>query len=310
MAAAGWMAAGRRRQRGSFWWRAVRGPLLKGPAIAHCWRVLWDLLGGAAQVKQPAPRELAQRYIELLAENIGQPGFRELVIVAHDLDVHRDLVFALVAEPRRRDLIHRPSTAAADARRAEVIDLSGLGRAHLADAIAAALAVPVATEPHAITFAPDAYWRGETHRLCDRPGSLLRLLEELVSLGVEQAVVVSAAPELSGPHTLAAGRLDGRGRMGEFLQSSEAAAVRDAARAAHPQILRVFTVRPAHNPIGPFDFSGGYDERSDRRQSLTELMSRGYEDAFYQFVEPVVGASGEKVGSPAGMRQGFDVESS
>ena len=60
---------------------------------------------------------------------------------------------------------------------------------------------------------------------------------------------------------------------------------------------RVFTIRPSHNPIGPFDFGGGYDDRSDRRQPLDELMSRGYEDAYHQFIEPVVGASGERVGT-------------
>ncbi len=59
---------------------------------------------------------------------------------------------------------------------------------------------------------------------------------------------------------------------------------------------RIFTIRPAHNPLGPFDFSGGFDDRSDRRQPLAELISRGYEDAYHQFIEPVVGASGERVG--------------
>ena len=44
-----------------------------------------------------------------------------------------------------------------------------------------------------------------------------------------------------------------------------------------------------------FDFSGGYDDRSQRRQGLAELISRGYEDAYHQFIEPVVGASGEDV---------------
>ena len=34
----------------------------------------------------------------------------------------------------------------------------------------------------------------------------------------------------------------------------------------------------------------------DRRQPLGELMNRGYEDAYHQFIEPVVGASGERVG--------------
>ena len=220
-------------------------------------------------------------------------------MAVHDLDAHRDLVFALVAEARRRELIRRPSTAAAEARRAEVIDLSGAGRSHLADAVAASLAVPIATDPHAMTFAPDAYWRGETHRLCDRPGSLMRLLDELAEMGVEQAIIVSASPELAGPHALAAGRVDGKGRAGEYLQSAEASAVRDATRlvaARHPR-MGTFTIRPGHNPIGPFDFSGEYDDRSDRRQPLTELISLGYQDAYHQFIEPVVGASGDGVGA-------------
>ena len=107
---------------------------------------------------------------------------------------------------------------------------------------------------------------------------------------------MSAAPESPGPHALAAPRLDGRGRIGEYLQSTEASAVRDATHLAAAQISRLFTIRPEHNPIGPFDFSGGFDDRSDRRQPLTELMSRGYADAYHQFIEPVVGASGERVG--------------
>jgi hypothetical protein len=61
--------------------------------------------------------------------------------------------------------------------------------------------------------------------------------------------------------------------------------------------VRIFTIRPAHNPVGPFDFDGGYDSLSQRRHGLGELMNRGYEDAYHQFIEPVVGASGEKVGS-------------
>jgi patatin-like phospholipase len=293
------LSAGRRRQRGPFWWRGVISPLSSREAVAHCWRAMWDLLRGAAALREPTPIELAGRYADLLVDNLGQPGFRELLVTVHDLDAHRDLVFALVAESHRRDIIRRASTVAAEARRAEVLDLSGPARAHLADAMAASLSVPIVTDPHAMTFAPDAYWRGETHRLCDRPGSLMRILDELADLGVDQAVIVSAAPELTGPHALAAGRLDGKGRVGEYLQSAEAAAVRDATRLAAARVPRMstFTIRPAHNPIGPFDFGGEYDDRSDRRQPLTELMSRGYEDAYHQFIEPVVGASGDRVGA-------------
>ena len=291
-AVSGW----RRQGRGAGWWRLVPAPLSANDVAHRCWSVLWDLLRGAVQLERPAAADLARRYAEVLADNLGQPGFRELVIVAHDLDAHCDLVFALVSETHRRDLLWRPTAEAVELRRAELIDLSGLGRDHLVDAVAAALAIPVVTDPHRIAFAPDAYWRGETHRLCDRPSGLERLLDELVDLGVQQILIVSAAPESPCPHMLAAPRLDGRARLGEYLQSSEAAAVGDAARLVRARAPRVFTIRPAHNPIGPFDFSGGYDDRSNRKQPLDELMERGYEDAYHQFIEPVVGASGERVG--------------
>jgi hypothetical protein len=291
----GWLRQGRR-GRGAAWWRLVPSPLSTTGAIARFWGVLWDLLRGATQLKQPGRGDLARRYGEVLADNLGQPGFRELVIVAHDLDAHCDLVFALVAERRRRDLFRRPTVEASELRRAELIDLSGVGRDYLVDAVAGALAVPLATDPHLMVFAPDAYWRGETHRLCDRPSALVRLLDELVALGVQQILIVSASPESPRPHSLAPPRLDVRARLGEYLQSSEAAAVRDATQMIAARVPRVFTIRPAHNPIGPFEFGGGYDDRSGRKQPLEELMSRGYEDAYHQFIEPVVGASGERVG--------------
>ncbi len=282
-----------RHARGPWWWRVLPAPLVAEPAIAYSWSAVWDLVRGATQLRLPSRVDLARRYTELLADNIGQPNFRELLIVAHDVDAGRDLVFAMVADARRRDLVRRPLTEDAEARRAEVFDLAGIARDHLADAIAGALTVPLATELHEVRFAPDGYWRGETHRLCDRPGALERLIEELSSIGVEQIVMVSAAPESPGPHALAAPRLDARGRLGEYLRSSEVSVVRDAVRRRRADDPRIFLIRPSHNPVGPFDFGGGFDDRSDRRQSVSELMSRGYEDAYHQFVEPVLGAGAE-----------------
>jgi hypothetical protein len=289
----GWVH-GPRISRGAFWWRAVRPPLSSSSVVEHCWRVMWDLLRGAAALRQPPPAELGRRYVEMLADNLGQPGFRELLISVHDVDAHRDLVFALLSESRRRQLIRRPTSEAAESRKAEVFDLAGVARDYLPDALAAALSVPMATDWHSVAFAPDAYWRGETHRLCDRAGGLIRVVDELIELGVEQIVLVSAAPESPGPHALAAARLEGRARLGEFLQSSEAAVLRDATTTTAG--VRMFTIRPAHNPIGPFDFGGAFDDRSHRRQGLGELINRGYEDAYHQFIEPVVGASGDRVG--------------
>lgn len=292
-----WARPPARHERGGAWWRLLGAPFSAAEATDHAWRMLWDLVRGAAHVKQPPPVELARRYAELLAENLGQPGFRELVLTAHDVDAGRDLVFAVVAEPRRRELVRRGTSAEADERRAEVVDLGGVGRDHLVDAIAGALSVPIATEFHPIAFAADAYWRGETHRLCDRPGALARLLEELSGLGVEQAIVVAAVQEPGGPHALAAPRRDVRGRLGEYLRSAESAGIRDAVRSA--AVGRLFVIRPAHNPIAPFDFGGGFDDRSDRAMRVGELMTRGYEDAYRQFIEPVLAASGDRVGQGA-----------
>ena len=289
----GWRHRGRQ-SRGALWWAALRAPLSSTQAADLCWRVMWDLVRGAAQLKPPPRADLGRRYTEMLAENLGQPGFRELLIAVHDVDAHRDLIFALVAEPRRRDLIRRSTIDAANARRAEVFDLAGVARDHITDAVAAALTVPLATEWHTVTFPADAYWRGETHRLGDRPASLIRIVDELIDLSVEQIVLVSAAPESPGPHALTDIRVDGRGRLGEYVQSAEAGVLRDATTTTAG--VRIFSIRPAHNAVGPFDFGGGYDDRSHRRQPLTELLSRGYEDAYHQFIEPVVGASGERVG--------------
>ena len=64
--------------------------------------------------------------------------------------------------------------------------------------------------------------------------------------------------------------------------------------AAAARFSGVFVVRPGHNPIGPFDFGGVYDEASDRQRTPRELIQQGYDDAYQQFIEPVV-AAGERL---------------
>ena len=59
------------------------------------------------------------------------------------------------------------------------------------------MTIPLATGLHNVTFAPDSYWRGETHRLSDRAGSLRRLLQELAALNVEQ--IISSRQPLMPP---------------------------------------------------------------------------------------------------------------
>ena len=285
----------RRRSRGAVWWQMLAVPLSAAEPRDRFARALWKLIRGAASAARPKVHDISRSYAEVLTDNLGQPGFRELIVTAHDVDVRRDLVFALLSEPYRERFFRRVREGG---RRAfETWDLGGAGRDHAVDALAASVSLPVVTEPHLITFAPDSQWRGETHRAADRPDAVARVLEEVLDAGVEQAVVVSATAELSGPHTLSAGRRDARGRAGEYLAAMEAAAVRDAVASRVGQFHGLFLVRPTHNPLGPFDFDGAYDERSDRRQNLSELVDRGYQDAYRQFIDPVIGASGERLRS-------------
>jgi len=285
----------RRSDRTPLLWRVVRSPLTTGAVRAHVEQMLWRLVGGAAGAAAPRDADFCRGYTELLLDNLGQPGFRELLISAHDLDARLDLVFALLAERNRRDFFRRRVTPGSERRAAEAIDLAGVGRDHLLDALRAALVLPVATEPHAMPFAPESYWRGETHRVADRPGAVLRLLEEAASAGAEQVVVVAAFPERPAPHGLDASRGDLRQRLGEYLAGLDAAAVRDAERVTWP-FKGFFVVTPAHNPIGPLDAGGRFDPRSDRDERLEEVIERGYEDAYRQFIDPVVAASGEGLG--------------
>ena len=60
--------------------------------------------------------------------------------------------------------------------------------------------------------------------------------------------------------------------VGEYIASSEAAILRDATTTTPG--VRIYTIRPVHNPIGPFDFSGGFDDRSHRSQPLDSI--RGF----------------------------------
>jgi hypothetical protein len=284
----------KRRVRQGLGW-LVGAPLSTTRAVETFAAGLWQLIRGAAPLAAPPHQELGRRYVELLVENLGQPGFRELLVIAHDVDARRDLVFALLADAHRPRFFGRPLGGENAVRLAEAFDLAGVGRDHVMDALAASLALPIATDPHLIRFAPEGPWRGETHRLCDRQGSLARLLEEVAAAGAEQVILLAASPPAGRAHELSAGRTDLRGLAGEPLASFDAAGLRDAAEQFAGRFAGLFVIRPTHNPLGPLDFQGVYDERSDRRQTLGELVDRGYEDAYRQFIEPVVGAGGEDV---------------
>jgi hypothetical protein len=271
------------RDRGRWWARLVGAPWSAEPGLRHFRASLWQLFRGPNTAREPAAPELSRRYTEVLLENLGQPGFRELIIATLDVETRADLIFAAIGEMRRPAFFQRS--------RGDLIDLSGVGRSQVIDALAAAMCVPVLTEPHVLAFSPESYWKGETHRTCDRIGATARLLEELAAAGVEQVIVVCPDSERSAPHSLGKPTGSLRSRVAEVLAAAETTVVRDAIPAHKKRFKGLFVIQPLHNPIGPFDFDGTYDERSDRYRSLGELMDRGYEDAYRQFVEPIVGGS-------------------
>ena len=261
---------------------------------------MWDLVRGAAQLKQPTPADLGAA----LHRDAGREPRPAGLSRAADRGPRcrcRAATWCSRWSAKRGAAICSGGRRAseAEARRAEVFDLAGVGarssagrRRRRADRAAR----------HRL--APDPRLRPTATGAARRIGCAIgraassASVDELVDLDVEQIVLVSAAPESPGPHALAAPRLDGRGRLGEYLQSSEAAVVRDVASHGPASVDRASSrIRPAHNPVGPFDFARRL-RRSIRPacSRSTELMSRGYEDAYHQFIEPVVGASGERVG--------------
>jgi len=283
---------GKRRTRGRPWWRLLGAPLDADGIRQAFTDTLTHLIRGASPTSRSTPSELGRGYAEVLADNLGQPGFREVMLVVTDLDARIDLVAALLRKPYHRQFAApRPGRE----RSAEIVDLAGPGRDHLVDVIAGALTPPTICDPQPMTFGVESYWRGETHRLCDRPGASVHLIEELAATGVKQAILVSGVAPALKPHRLSSPRLELQHRLAEFLAAAEAAALRDAIEMAQLRFDSVYVIAPSHNPVGVFDVAGAYDEASDRTQTLVELLARAYEDAYHQFIEPVVGASGERL---------------
>jgi hypothetical protein len=286
---------GRRRTKGGLLWDLLGHPLDGREPDRLMLDAFWRITRGASDAAAPGRHEMGRQYVELVTENFGQPGFRELLVAVHDLDAKRDVALAILSSSFQQAFAAR--RVGAGPRESESIDLSTaaeIDRPLVVDALIAAQRVPAASAPHEVSFPLAHYWQGETHRWSDRPDLVGRLIDEVARIGVEQVILVTAAPPPSTPHDLRARPGDFRGRMGDALRAIETAAFQDAWATAATRFSGVFTIRPTHNPIGPFDHDGVYDESSDRRRPVTELLQQGHDDAYRQFIEPVV-ATGERV---------------
>lgn len=283
-----------RRQPGRFGalWALLGQPLDASAARQTVTDALWALLGGGTTLSPPGAHDLSQRYIDVLGDNLGQPGVREMLVAVHDLDGRRDHVFGLLASPYQQALFG--AAMAADSRRAEAHDLATVARDQLVEVLGAAVSLPGVCPPVPVSFGVSTFWQGETHRMTDRAGLASRLLEEVAAAGAAQVIVVTAAPEADGPHRLRPVRRDYRGTVGEHLAAAERLSVDDAIRYVGHRFQSVYQIRPTHNPCTPIDTTGADDAQSDRQMTPDELLQRGYEDAFRQFIGPVVGASPDR----------------
>ena len=273
------------------------------PALDRLRRRLWEVARGAALSDAPVREaELGRRYVALLSENLGELGFRELIVRVADLDRSRSLSFALLHE-------EDPPRVLEDA-----VDLRAPGQdALLFGALATGLLFPMAMPLRRMAFPRGAVHGGETHRLTDAtlvPGCGI---QEALDAGAEQLVVVTGAPEQAGPPTRRRGplaRIDATLRTLEQQATTEIEATERTNRIvstlghraaggrgawedpATGQVARevdLWVIRPHRRTLGPTEFDGALDPLTEVLQTTDDLVERGFRDAYQQFIEPVVG---------------------
>jgi hypothetical protein len=283
------------------------------PGLGRLRRGLWEIARGAAlSGRPPSAAELGRRYATLLAENLGEPGFRELVLRAADLDRGDALTFVLLAE--REDPDPRPPTRGGGLE--DVVDLRAPGHAALFfDAVATGLLCPMALPLQRVSFPKGGVHGGETHRLTDATSVPGTGIAEALAVGAEQVIVVTGVPETAtpparrrGPHA----RLDATVRALERQAARELGeterlnrivstlghrgadgrgAWQDPANGRVYREADLWVIRPERRALGPMEFDGARDPATEVVQTTDDMLEQGWRDAYRQFVEPVVGQS-------------------
>ena len=276
---------------------------------------LWEVARGTALTGHaPSAAELGKRYVSLLVENLGQPGFRELVLRVADLETGEPLSFHVLADQKKIPF--------ASARRRQdaglpPLDLAAPGGAEVFfEGVLAGFVPAPAASFCRVTFPKGTPRAGEVRRLGD--GMLVggAGLAEAVAAGAEQIVLITAVPEVApaprarrGPWATlgavasalerqavsrdlqATERLN---RMIETLGHDTADGLRawqDPATGRTYRWVSLWVVRPEKRPLGPLDLDGSQEPATEVVDELVDLVDQGYRDACRQFVEPVVGAA-------------------
>ena len=278
------------------------------PARDRLSRSLWEVVRGAATSSAPPPTDLSRRYVALLTENLGQPGFRELIVRTADLEAGAALPFVVLQAAASPSLAGRKQPPRVDLR------ASGYD-ALLFDAVFTGLLPPLVAPVRRIAFPRGGLYAGETRRITDGTLATGCGLAEAIAAGAEQVIVASAAPEAPG---LPPRRRGARALADAVLASLERQSLeadlqvaertnrmietvghhtQEGGRAwedpATGQVLRevgLYVIRPDRRALGPLELDGAQDPTTEVKETPSDLLEQGYRDAYRLFVEPVVGA--------------------
>jgi hypothetical protein len=289
------------------------------PGASRLRRGLWEIARGpAVGMAPPSDAELGKRYVAQLNENLGQPGFRELVLRTADLETGRVLPFVLLRDERRMAFAaaRGPQGRWRVDGMAGAVDLRAAGYPELLfDAVITGLMPGVAGPLQRVAFPRGGLHAGEVHRLADAVLGSGSGIAEALAAGADQVILASAVP---AEPALPPRRRGPRARLDGVLSTLERAAVdrdlqacerinrmvetmgqkaedgrrvwQDPATGKVYRAVTLYVVRPEKRLLGPLELDGARDPGTEVMGTTADLVEQGYRDAYRMFVEPVVGA--------------------
>jgi len=285
------------------------------PAVSRLRQALSDL-SRVGSARPSADAEIGKRYVDIVDENLGQPGFRELVVRAADLDAGEILPFVLLAEPHRTAYLQaRAQAARSEEGQPIAVNLGAGGESMLFDAVATGLLPPLATPVRRVSFPRRGLYGGEVHRLTESTLTGGCGLGDAITAGAEQVILVTGVPQnpsaprrRRGLHALADATealLERQGleqelraalRLNRIVQTvghrleDGRRAWQDPATGRTYRDVSIYVVRPDRRSIGPLEWDGVVDPATEVPEETADLIDLGYRDAYRLFIEPVLGA--------------------
>jgi len=287
------------------------------PARERVLSRLWEVAQGTALTRSiPSDGELGRRVVALVAESLGQPGFRELILRATDLETGRAASFVLLSEEwRAAFLAARRSTTPEGALR--VVDLCSPGlEPFLADALLAGLLAPLLAPLRRLVFQKTGLLAGGTRRFADASLAPGCGLADAIAAGAEQVILIAGIPlqpihwsARRGPwaavdavlaaseRTLIESELAETERLNRVIETVGHSGDDGRRQWQDPltgrviQAVDVYVIRPERRILGPLGFDGVRDSGSDLVETPADLLEHGYRDAHRLFLGPIVGAT-------------------